>query len=601
MLKYNIIMEMKKSNKGTVCLAAVEQYDFPLVVKNIKHGNISVYQALQEVESDYLPKIYHVEETEEGLLVAEEYIDGEVLTDYIRNGNLTEEWCIDIANQICEAMNCLHNHQPPIIHRDIKPSNIIINSKGELKLIDFDSARLYKADIDNDTRLLGTEKYAAPEQYGFSQTDCRSDIYSFGVVLEKFTGFLTENKQKQWKRLVEKCTLFAPDSRYQSVSEIKHELKRLKNKMFFNIRQILVVAGVILVCIMAGFVGIKISELQSKIDDLQAAQNETTESTTTESTSREQSESGSMESATQESVTQENEKQESITQESETQESITQESTTQEGEIQESITQESITQESVTQESITQESATQESITQESTTQEDENLDEKYREIPPEFRDLKSEIPAYVSLKEQIREYNMVVMYCFKDRMKERDFYVHVRELDSDEVQFHGVWLYSEKTGQGYEIEADYVEIRNNVIAIDKEYMNNLENGYYRLATVISRGDDEPFEHSIFLYVASSDVLEEPDMWLQNTTYDYNCGKSEDLHLVLKNDSGRELASLQLENGSEIDSSMYKVVENGRVMEISSELLRSFKKGGVLSYNVVCKDGSCMSISINGV
>ena len=586
MLKYNTIMEIKKSNKGTVCLAAVEQYDFPLVVKKIQHGNISVYKALQEIESEYLPKIYHVEETEEGLLVAEEYIEGEVLTDYIRNGKLTEEWCIDIANQICEAMNGLHNHQPPIIHRDIKPSNIIINFKGELKLIDFDSARLYKADLDTDTRLLGTEKYAAPEQYGFSQTDCRSDIYSFGVVLEKFTGFLTEKKQKQWKRLVEKCTLFAPDSRFQSVSEIKHELKKLKNKMFINIRYILVVTGVILLCVMAGFAGLKISKLQSKIDGLEAAQtNESTEGSTSERESNEQSESDLMEGDSTESKTQE-----SITQENETTESQTQENITQENETTESITQESETTGSGQQESVPSE-----------TIREDENLDEKYREIPPEFRDLESEIPAYVSLKKQIREYNWVVMYCFKDRMKERDFYVHVRELDSDEVQFHGIRLYSEKTGQGYEIESNYVEIRNNVIVIDKEYMNNLENGYYRLASVLSRGGDEPFEHSMFLYVASSDVLKEPDMWLQNTTYDYNCGKSEDMHLVLSNDSGKELAFLQLENGSEIDSSMYKVLENGRVMEISSELLSSFKKGGMLNYNVVCKDGSCLSISINGV
>lgn len=561
MLKYNIIMEMKKSNKGTVCLAAVEKYEFPLVVKKVKHGNISVYQALQEIESEYLPKIYHVEEVEEGLLVAEEYIEGELLTDYIRNGKLTEEWCIDIANQICEAMNGLHNHQPPIIHRDIKPSNIIINSKGELKLIDFDSARLYKADIDTDTRLLGTEKYAAPEQYGFSQTDCRSDIYSFGVVLEKFTDFLTEKKQKQWKRLVEKCTLFAPESRYQSVSEIKYELKRLKNMMFFNVRHIFVVTGVILLCVMAGFVGLKIFELQSKIDDLEAVHtNEPTEGMLSESTSQEASESGSTER----------------------------------------VTQESETTESVTQESETMESVTQESVPNE-TTLEDENLDEKYSEIPPEFRDLESEIPAYVSLKEQIREYNMAVIYCFKDRMKERDFFINIRELDSDEVQFHGVRLYSEKTGQGYEIEAEYVELRNNVIAIDKEYMNNLENGYYRLAFVISRGNNEPFEHSIFLYVASSDVLKEPDMWLQNTTYDYNCGKSEDIHLVLRNDSGRELAFLQMENGSEVDGSMYKVLQNGRVIEISCELLSSFKKGGVVTYNVVCKDGSCLSIVIYGV
>ena len=105
MLKYNIIMEMKKSNKGTICLAAVDGYEFPLVVKLVKHGNINVYKALQEIESKYFPDIYHVEELEDGLLIAEEYLEGELLMDYISDGNLTEEWCLDIANQICEAMN----------------------------------------------------------------------------------------------------------------------------------------------------------------------------------------------------------------------------------------------------------------------------------------------------------------------------------------------------------------------------------------------------------------------------------------------------------------------------------------------------------------
>lgn len=227
-------MEIKKSDKGNVCLASIEDYDFPVVVKEIKYGNISVYQALQQIENEHLPKIYHLEELEDGLLIVEEYIEGELLADYILAKKLTETGCLDIAEQICKALNDLHNHQPPIIHRDIKPSNIIISSQGILKVIDFDSARLYKPKMDSDTRLLGTEKYAAPEQYGFSQTDCRSDIYSLGVVLDKLTGFMSGRKQKQWKRLVERCTLFAPDSRFQSVSEMEYELNKIRKAGAFS-------------------------------------------------------------------------------------------------------------------------------------------------------------------------------------------------------------------------------------------------------------------------------------------------------------------------------------------------------------------------------
>ena len=101
--------------------------------------------------------------------------------------------------------------------------------EGVVKIIDFDSSRQYKEESENDTRLLGTEKYAAPEQYGFSQTDCRSDIYSLGVVFGRFPEFASKGRRKRWKKLVEKCTLFAPESRFQTVTEVKRELRKVKN------------------------------------------------------------------------------------------------------------------------------------------------------------------------------------------------------------------------------------------------------------------------------------------------------------------------------------------------------------------------------------
>lgn len=547
-LNYNIITEIKKSNKGNVYLAKVEDYDFPVVVKELKNGNISVFCALQEVKSEYLPEIFRVEETEDGLLIIEEYIEGELLADYISKQKLTENGCLNLAEQMCEALKILHSHQPPIIHRDIKPSNMIISSKGMLKLIDFDSSRLYKAEMDTDTRLLGTEKYAPPEQYGFSQTDCRSDIYSLGVVFEKFTMFMSKNRQKHWKRIVEKCTLFAPDSRYQSVSEIEQELKKIQQIGTLNPGKIVIAIGVVLLCLITGALWMKFSEfnsqLDSKSDSLQAMNSD-------ESTS---------DGAPKDKNVAEDEQSEK------------EDETSGVDQLTEAIKQE-----------------------------EEVVLDEKYRTIPPEFRDLESDIPAYVSLKERIRENGMVVIYCFKNRMIERDFYVEVKELDYETTKFHGMRIYSEETGQGYLIEEEFVEVQNNVIIIASEYMDSLESGYYTLATIMSYGEEATFERGIYLYVASSDILEEPGMWLQNTTYDYHCGTNDNIHVVVKNDSSKEIASLQLTNGSEVDPSMYQVLHDGRVMEISSELLSSFRSGGLLNYDVVCKDGSSLTICINGV
>ena len=226
--KYSIITEIKKSDKSNVYLAAVEGHEYPVIVKEISHGDIHVFDALIAMDSEYLPKIYRVEEIDDGLVVVEEYIDGEVLSDYFSLHDLTEIECVDIAEQICDALNVLHSHKPSIIHRDIKPSNFIITSSGKVKLIDFDSSRLYKDDCDEDTRLLGTENYASPEQYGFSQTDCRSDIYSLGVVLRKFKEFLKPATIKRWEKIVEKCTMFSPDSRYQKVSEVKEKLEKVR-------------------------------------------------------------------------------------------------------------------------------------------------------------------------------------------------------------------------------------------------------------------------------------------------------------------------------------------------------------------------------------
>ena len=87
-----------------------------------------------------------------------------------------------------------------------------------------------------------------------------------------------------------------------------------------------------------------------------------------------------------------------------------------------------------------------------------ESIDEKYRTIPPEFRDLETDIQEYVSLKEHIREHHSVVLYCFKDRMKERNFLLNVKQLEYETVKFHGLKLYSQKDGYGRYIEEQYVK-----------------------------------------------------------------------------------------------------------------------------------------------
>ena len=121
-----------------------------------------------------------------------EFIEGETLAEYLRqNGTpgLPAADVLGIADQLCDVLDYLHQRTPPIIFRDLKPSNIMVVDSGDLYLIDFGIARLFKPGQTQDTVLAGTAGYAAPEQYGKSQTTVQSDIYSFGATLhELLTG-----------------------------------------------------------------------------------------------------------------------------------------------------------------------------------------------------------------------------------------------------------------------------------------------------------------------------------------------------------------------------------------------------------------------------
>jgi serine/threonine protein kinase len=85
------------------------------------------------------------------------------------------------AIQLCDALHYLHTRQPPIIFRDMKPSNVMITNTGLVKLIDFGIARTFKSGKKRDTVAMGSENYAAPEQWGKRQTDARSDVYALGA------------------------------------------------------------------------------------------------------------------------------------------------------------------------------------------------------------------------------------------------------------------------------------------------------------------------------------------------------------------------------------------------------------------------------------
>lgn len=137
----------------------------------------------------YFPQIYEFVETttDNGkpcLLVIEEHISGENYQEILdKNGILPEQEVLKLGIWLCQALSTLHHLNPPIIHRDVKPSNIIRQRGGQLCLIDFNTAKEYEVWKKTDTIAIGTIDFAAPEQFGYSQSDARTDIYGIAASL----------------------------------------------------------------------------------------------------------------------------------------------------------------------------------------------------------------------------------------------------------------------------------------------------------------------------------------------------------------------------------------------------------------------------------
>lgn len=169
------------------------------------------------------------------------YIEGESLFDVVeKKGPYSIKEAVQIMISVCDIINKLHSADNCIICRDIKPQNIIMTTDGKCALVDLDTARLYKDNCDFDTVFLGTKETASPEQFGYGQSDERSDIYGMGMLFHYLlTGdFKKDRIKSEYKgairKVVKKCIRFAPEDRYQSVSELKSDLVSIKR---FKIRK----------------------------------------------------------------------------------------------------------------------------------------------------------------------------------------------------------------------------------------------------------------------------------------------------------------------------------------------------------------------------
>ena len=201
------------------------------VKKTLDIYSRDVYEQLASVRIEGVPAVKECVADDGKLIVVEEYVQGRSLKQVLdEQGLLNEEQAYDIAVQLADVLVRLHQLEPAIVHRDIKPSNIIIEKNGHVNLIDFNAARHVNADKNEDTRMLGTVYFAAPEQFGFGQSDERTDIYGLGATINYI---MTGDKpgagiaECRFSDILKKCLMVDAKDLYQSAEELRGVLDML--------------------------------------------------------------------------------------------------------------------------------------------------------------------------------------------------------------------------------------------------------------------------------------------------------------------------------------------------------------------------------------
>lgn len=187
--------------------------------------NADVYRQLQETPVKGIPQIYALFEDGNNLTVIEEYISGETLQEHLNKyGVLSPDIVAGYIIQLCDILSTLHNLKPAIIHRDIKPSNIMVTPSGQIVLLDLNAAKYVDFTKSEDTALLGTKGFAAPEQYGFGSSTIQTDVYAVGVLINiLLTGTLPNQgiAGGKFNPIIQKSTKLRPNDRYRTMYSLK--------------------------------------------------------------------------------------------------------------------------------------------------------------------------------------------------------------------------------------------------------------------------------------------------------------------------------------------------------------------------------------------
>lgn len=206
-----------------------------------------------------IPKAYRIFEENGEVYLVREYIEGMSLAQMVlQKGGISEAEICRISRKICQTAEQFQNPDEPMIHRDIKPENIVVTPGGEVVFIDFGTMRSYKKDGSRDTFVVGTRGTAAPEQYGYIQTDQRTDVYAIGQTMLYMVSESYEMNQlsecavsRRMKKIIEKACSFEPDKRYGDAAQLRRAVEKCQAN---NRKKVYKKAGAVFGLIAAGYI-----------------------------------------------------------------------------------------------------------------------------------------------------------------------------------------------------------------------------------------------------------------------------------------------------------------------------------------------------------
>lgn len=310
--KYKILRVVGKGGMSVVYQAVNEKANKIWAIKEVRKDGVQNFEVVKQnliVETELLKKFNHpnlpsiidVIDGEGSFLIVMDYIEGNSLAKALEtSGAQSQDDVIEWSKQLCDVLGYLHSRRPPVIYRDMKPANVMLKPDGNVSLIDFGTAREFKSSSVEDTTCLGTQGYAAPEQYGgHGQTDARTDIYCLGATMYHLvTGHNPSTPPyemypiRQWnpmlssglEEIIIKCTQRNPNDRYQSCAELLYALDHyqdldIENKKAQTIKwNIFLTSAIITVVMILCTIGFKIgsniataNEYDSFIEDASVA------------------------------------------------------------------------------------------------------------------------------------------------------------------------------------------------------------------------------------------------------------------------------------------------------------------------------------------